>query len=132
MNILDLCEANKALGIEVREFILNVPDAKEESITDYLVWKWRSLDKKFNYINVKTFNRHEENAKTGADFELELWLVGSKQCAWSWNEIQMVVPKRQPASTLRLDLDGSHHKSKLRRLLPSVINCKYLLNGDML
>lgn len=80
MNILDLCEANKALGIEVRDFILDVPDAKEESITDYLVWKWRSLDKKFNYINVKTFNRDEENAKTGADFELELWLVGSKQC----------------------------------------------------
>ena len=80
MNTLELCEANKAVGTEVRNLILNVPDAKEESITDYLVWKWRTLDKKFNYINVKTFNRHEENAKTGADFELELWLVGDTQC----------------------------------------------------
>ena len=64
----------------MRNFILNVPDAKEESITDYLVWKWRILDARFNYINVKTFTRHQENAKTGADFELELWLVGRSQC----------------------------------------------------
>ena len=80
MTTSDLCVANKAVGLKVRDFILNVPDAKEESITDYLVWKWRALDAKFNYINVKTFNRHEENAKTGADFELELWLVGRTQC----------------------------------------------------
>ena len=76
----DLCDANKALGLEVRDFVLNVPDAKEESITDYLVWKWRALDARFNYINVKTFNRQEEHATTGADFELELWLVGQFKC----------------------------------------------------
>ena len=75
MTTPDLCVANKAVGVEVRDFILNVPDAKEESITDYLVWKWRALDTRFNYVNVKTFTRQEENAKTGADFELELWLV---------------------------------------------------------
>ena len=80
MNSPDLCIANKAVGVEVRDFIINVPDTKEESITDYLVWKWRTLDARFNYLNVKTFTRQEENAKTGADFELELWLVGRSQC----------------------------------------------------
>jgi hypothetical protein len=71
-----LCESNKALGREVREFILNVPDAKEESITDYLVWKWRLLDKRFKYIRATSFTRHKESTLTGADFQLELWLVG--------------------------------------------------------
>jgi len=71
-----LCDSNKALGHEVHEFILNVPDAKEESITDYLVWKWRLLDRRFKYINATTFNRLEESTHTGADFQLELWLVG--------------------------------------------------------
>lgn len=80
MTTPDLCSANKELGIKVRNFIMNVPSAKEESITDYLVWKWRELDAKFNYINVKTFTRQQENTKTGADFELELWLVGRTQC----------------------------------------------------
>ena len=80
MTLPDLCDTNKAVGIEVRNFILNVPDAKEESITDYLVWKWRILDARFNYVNIKTFTRHEEHATTGADFELELWLVGRSQC----------------------------------------------------
>lgn len=75
---MTICESNKAVSLEVKNFMLNVPDVKEESITDYLVWKWRELDTKFKYINVSTFTRQEESAKTGADFELELWLVGRK------------------------------------------------------
>lgn len=80
MTNASLCDSNKALGLEVRDFILNVPDAKEESITDYLVWKWRLLDARFKYINTKTFTRQEESSTTGADFELELWLVGRTKC----------------------------------------------------
>jgi hypothetical protein len=75
-----LCDSNKAVGLEVRDFIVNVPDVKEESITDYLVWKWRSLDARFKYINTKTFTRQQESSTTGADFELELWLVGHTKC----------------------------------------------------
>jgi hypothetical protein len=73
---MNLCESNKAISLEVKNFMLNVPDVKEESITDYLIWKWRELDARFKYINVSTFNRQEESTTTGADFELELWLVG--------------------------------------------------------
>ncbi len=75
---MSICEANKAVSLEVKNFMLNVPDVKEESITDYLVWKWRELDARFKYINVSTFTRQKESATTGADFELELWLVGRK------------------------------------------------------
>ena len=73
---MNLCESNKAVSEEIKNFILNVPNVKEESITDYLVWKWRDLDKRFNYINISTFTRQEESATTGADFEMELWLIG--------------------------------------------------------
>jgi hypothetical protein len=75
---MNLCGANKAVSLEVRNFMLNVPDVKEESITDYLVWKWRELDARFKYINISTFTRQEESTTTGADFEIELWLVGKK------------------------------------------------------
>jgi len=75
---MSLCKANKAVSDEVKNFMLNVPDVKEESITDYLVWKWRELDARFKFINVSTFTRHEESKTSGADFELELWLVGSR------------------------------------------------------
>lgn len=78
MKTRSLCETNRAVSVEVRDFLVNVPDAKEESITDYLVWKWRELDARFKYINISTFTRHEENTTTGADFELELWLVGRR------------------------------------------------------
>ncbi|WP_126536006.1 DUF6615 family protein [Aerosticca soli] len=64
--------------MEVKTFMLNAPDVKEESITDCLVWKWRELDTRFKYINVSTFTRQEESTTTGADFEIELWLVGEK------------------------------------------------------
>lgn len=72
---MNICQANKAVSLEIKNFMLNVPDVKEESITDYLVWKWRELDARFKYINVSTFTRQEESTTTGADFELELWLV---------------------------------------------------------
>lgn len=75
---MNICEANKAASFKVKNFMQNVKDVKEESITDYLVWKWRELDKRFSYINTSTFTRQEENMRTGADFELELWLVGKK------------------------------------------------------
>lgn len=74
---MDVCTANYALSVEVRKFIEHVGDAKEESITDYLVWKWRELDKRFNYLRVTPFNHDEESLTTGADFDLELWLVGN-------------------------------------------------------
>lgn len=73
---MDLCESNKALAKEVADFLFNVDDLKEESITDYLVWKWKEIDKRFKSINVSTFTRQEESKLTGADFEMELWLIG--------------------------------------------------------
>jgi hypothetical protein len=73
---MNICDANLALELEVRRFIENVGDVKEESITDFLVWKWRELDKRFRYVRVHPFNHEEESSGTGADFDLELWLVG--------------------------------------------------------
>lgn len=69
----------KAVSLEVKSFILNVSDVKEESITDYLIWKWREIDKRFNYLSVTPFNRRQESTTTGADFDLELWLVGRRK-----------------------------------------------------
>ena len=48
MTYTDPCDCNKAIGLEVRDFVRNVPDVKEESITDYLIWKWKLLDSRFN------------------------------------------------------------------------------------
>ena len=73
---VNICDAHKALGVEVKDFLRNVPNANEESISDYLVWKWRELDKRFNYISVTTHSRHKESTTSGADFDMELWLVG--------------------------------------------------------
>jgi len=75
---MNLCESNKKISSDLIDFIHIVSDIKEESITDYLAWKWRESDSKFNYININTFTREEENKLTGADFEMELWLVGKR------------------------------------------------------
>jgi hypothetical protein len=73
---MNLCSENKKVDVLVREFIEHVGKIKEESITDYLVWQWKLVDKRFNYINVTEFDRDQENTITGADYEMELWLVG--------------------------------------------------------
>lgn len=75
----EICQSNIELGQEVHDFLINVPDVNEESVTDFLIWRWRKLDRRFNYLSVKTFTKHQEHSLTGADFELELWLVGRTQ-----------------------------------------------------
>lgn len=73
---MDRCTANRAIARQVKQFIEHVADVKEESITDYLVWQWDLLDARFSYIQATPFNHHQESTVTGADFDLELWLVG--------------------------------------------------------
>lgn len=74
---MNICAENKAVGLDVRNFLIHVPNVNEESITDYLVWKWEEINqaKKFRCLNVGKFTRQEEHNKTGADFELELWIL---------------------------------------------------------
>lgn len=72
------CTTSITLCENLYEFMTHVPDVKEESITDYLVWQWRRLDTRFRYVSVNTFNRMVEHSTTGADFEFELWLIGSR------------------------------------------------------
>lgn len=73
---MNACDAHKAVTADVKQYLLNVPSVNEESITDYLVWKWRLLDSRFKCIQVKTHSHHKESKTSGADFEMELWIVG--------------------------------------------------------
>lgn len=74
MNRKNLCYKYLLLDIKTIEFIYNVPTIGEESISDWLIWKWREIDKNFNYIklNLSPFTKKQE-AKNGAD--LELWII---------------------------------------------------------
>lgn len=74
--MISICQQNKVISEITHDFITNVSMIGEESITDFLLWQWREADKKFNYLNLKKFTKEEENKKSGADIELELWLVG--------------------------------------------------------
>lgn len=70
------CDLHKSVTREVKDFILNVDGVGEESITDFLLWKWALIDMKFKSINVSSFTRQQESKVSGADFEMEVWLVG--------------------------------------------------------
>lgn len=69
------CAENRAIAELVYEFIKFVDDVGEESITDYLVWQWRKLNLRFNYLSVEKHTKKKENTTSGADFELELWIL---------------------------------------------------------
>lgn len=78
INTPEQCREHKKLCKNVKDFLVNVSGAGEESITDYLLWQWREIDKRFNSIKVSDFTRFEESDKSGADFEMELWILGPK------------------------------------------------------
>lgn len=67
------CDLHKSVTSEVKEFILNVDGVGEESITDFLLWKWALIDNKFKSINVSSFTRKQESDVSGADLK---WRYG--------------------------------------------------------
>ena len=74
---LYLCRNMKILSKGIYDFITNVPSVQEESITEYLFWQWSILDKKVKFIKRKELHNKNKESKTGADFEIELWIIGS-------------------------------------------------------
>jgi len=75
---MNICKKDKQISHNVWEFIEHVKNVGEESITDYLIWQWSELDSKFKYINVEKHSKEKENKISGADFELELWILTPK------------------------------------------------------
>lgn len=75
MKKIKACHDNIKIAGEVWDFIDYVRDVGEESITDYLMWQWKKLNNKFNYLSVDKHTRIKENSISGADFELELWIL---------------------------------------------------------
>jgi len=73
-----LCSAVSRACEDVAGFLANVPSANEESLTDYLLWKWNEADRFFRSFRTTKYTHHKEATKTGADFAVELWIVGAK------------------------------------------------------
>lgn len=73
---MPLCQMHKNIEDEVVDFTAHVPSAGEESITDYLFWRWSLLNQKNSHLVAKSFTKHEESKTTGADFEMEIWFIG--------------------------------------------------------
>lgn len=73
---MPLCQMHKNIEDEVVDFTAHVPSAGEESITDYLFWRWSLLNQKNSHLVAKSFTKLEESRTTGADFEMEIWFIG--------------------------------------------------------
>ncbi len=80
---MNCCEAHKKLTRDIKGFLDNVGGVKEESITDFLVWQLGLIDNQFQYNQFKSIKTgslrvvsRQEESETGADFEMEVWLVG--------------------------------------------------------
>ncbi len=74
-----ICKEMKKIEKLVYDFIDNVSAVQEETITEYLMWQWIMLNKKVKFIKSKRLHSKKEESKTGADFEIELWIIGTKK-----------------------------------------------------
>ena len=74
-NRAEICVANICLDYSLGDFIEHVSSAREESLSQYLFWRWRQLDKLFHYQRISPTTPYQEDG-IGADFLLELWLAG--------------------------------------------------------
>ncbi|WP_201603615.1 DUF6615 family protein [Psychrobacter immobilis] len=76
---MNMCEKHKEVERQVVEFTENVRHVGEESITDYLFWKWADINKCFQHLDFSHYTKHQESKTSGADFRMEIWLVGKTQ-----------------------------------------------------
>lgn len=75
----NLCKKMKLIDNTLGKYIKYVPNVGEESITDWLVWKWKELNSSFNFVtNLKLEESKKKESKTGADLYMELWVVKNK------------------------------------------------------
>ncbi len=74
-NKMVLCRNAYKLSEQLYDFITNVSSVQEESITEYLVWQWTILNKKVKFFKHLKLHTKKEEARSGADFELELWIL---------------------------------------------------------
>jgi len=74
-NDSNLCQIHTDIEQEVIDFMDQVRRVGEESITDFLLWRWAQANSSFKHFNVKTFTKAQENTISGADFELKLWVL---------------------------------------------------------
>ena len=65
------------LSKKIYDFMVNVETLQEETITEYLMWQWSLIDKRVGIIKRKRLHTKVEESKTGADFEIELWILHS-------------------------------------------------------
>lgn len=73
---MNICEKHKEVERQVVEFTENVRHVGEESITDYLFWKWADINKCFQHLDFRHYTKLQESQTSGADFRMEIWLVG--------------------------------------------------------
>lgn len=140
---MNICESNKEISRDLVGFIQNVANIKEESITDYLTWKWRESDKRFNYINIEAFSKEQENKTTGADFEIELWLIGNRVAFPLLIQAKKLIPEYNSYCNKLNYPNGSQQQltkllsySKIKKRIPFYIfysipkrDTKFLCNG---
>lgn len=73
-----ICSSVRLLEKQIFDYLTEVPSAGEESITDYLAWQWSKIDRRFKFVNFETHTRQMEGTTSGADFSMDLWLVGRR------------------------------------------------------
>ena len=107
-----ICDEFKKTSKKVRNWIDAQPEVKEESITDWMLYR---LSEKLPMFKYKQFTRKEENAITGADWEW--WIltpngsfgarIQAKRLRGHSNNLKALTYTRGPKSQLDTLLDNA-------------------------
>lgn len=112
--MIDLCSCHEGLVKNIKKFLENVRDVKEESITDYLMWQWKKIDKRFHCVETKTHSRYKEHHVTGANFDLELWILENNRTVSFAVQAKKFLEKHNCyASSIRYPNNSSQQIDKL-------------------
>lgn len=70
---MNICEKHREVERQVVEFTENVRHVGEESITDYLFWKWADINKCFQHLDFRPYTKFQESRHQALTLE---WRFG--------------------------------------------------------
>ncbi len=112
-----LCSETKRVSEEVYDFIDNISNVQEETLTEYLFWQWRKINKRVKFIERKNLHTKKEEAETGADFEIEIWLIKGKKALPFLVQAKKIIKTTNSYCKKSLNYDCSKPKKQYELLL---------------
>lgn len=123
---MSLCHEITEVSKEIYNFSNNVTSVQEETLTEYLMWKWSLISKKVTFLKKSRLHTKIEESKSGADFELEIWIIGKKKSLPFFIQAKKLFKETNSYCNSSLNYNTKKIKPQYQLLIDKALSKKFI------